>query len=97
MFERFRKNDTPSPLDDQIAAVLESMTNYTVDSGEYPLLLRHLERLYELKTQTRKPPVSRDTMVLIAGNILVTLVIVAYEQKHVLTTKAPSMIIKPKI
>lgn len=97
MFERFRKKETePTPIDEQIAVVLQCMTEATPDSGEYQMLLRHLERLTELKTNNRRPPVSRDTMALIAGNLLGILVIVAYEQKHVMTSKGFSQIIKPK-
>lgn len=96
MLRRFRKDDEPTPIDEQIVAVLNEMTTYGVDSGEYPILLRHLERLHELKTKTRQDPVSRDTMALIAGNLLGILLIVAYEQKHVMTSKGFSQIIRPK-
>lgn len=93
----FRKDEESAPIDEQIEAVLQSMTNFTPDSKEYSELLGYLERLNKLKTRNRRPPVSLDTWAIIAGNLLVTLVVVMYEQKHVLTTKAPSMIIKPKI
>jgi hypothetical protein len=95
MLRRFRKDDEPTPIDEQIDAVLASMTTYTPDSKEYQLLLGYLERLTNLKTKTRRQPVSPDTMALIAGNLLGILVIVAYEQKHVMTSKGFSQIINP--
>lgn len=86
--------DTDAPVDNQITKVLISMDVYGVDAPEYPELLTKLERLSELKVKTRREPVSPDTMVMVFGNFAVALLIVAYEQKHVLTSKAISQISK---
>lgn len=93
---KFVKNDEPTPVDDQIDAVIKEMDVKGVNSEEYPKLMSYLERLNKLKTITRRPPVSRDTVALIAGNLLGILLIVAYEQKHVMTSKGFSQIIRPK-
>lgn len=75
------------PLDDEIKAVLNEMGMIGVDAEDYPKQLGYLERLYELKTKNRRKPVSLDTVAMIAGNILTATALVAYEQKHVLTSK----------
>lgn len=59
--------------------------------------MQYLEGLHRLKAEERRPPVSRDTMLLVAGNLLGILVIVAYEQRHVMTSKGFTQIIRPKI
>jgi hypothetical protein len=85
------------PLDDQIAAVLKSMTTAGPDSEEYPKLLEHLERLHQIKTKSRRDPVSLDTVVSTAGTLLGILAIVAYEQKHVMVSKGFGWIPRPKL
>lgn len=95
MLKQIIGSDKEDPLDDQIAAVLHEMDNVGVSSERYVELLRHLERLNELKTKNRRPPVSRDTIALIAGNLLGILVIVVYEQKHVIVSKGFSQVIQP--
>jgi len=43
-----------------------------------------------------REPISRDTIALIAGNLMGILLIVAYEQKHVITSKGFGQVIRPK-
>lgn len=92
----FFKSEIPTPVDGLIDAVLEKMHREGVFSDEYPKLMTYLERLYEIKAKQRRNPVSPDTMAIVAGNLLGILVIVAYEQKHVMTSKGFSQIIRPK-
>jgi hypothetical protein len=96
MLTRLFTNDNVTPVDSLIDAVLEEMHAKGVYSDDYPDLMRKLEKLYKLKTKDRRPTVSPDTLALIAGNLLGILVIVAYEQKHVMTSKAMTQIIRPK-
>lgn len=95
MFKRFRKEKT-HPLDGQINGILVIMNDTSVLSEEYPTLIRHLERFHEIKNNEKPDPVSRDTLALIAGNLLGILTIVAYEQKHVMTSKGFSQILRPR-
>lgn len=95
MFRRFRKEKT-HPLDAPIAVVLGTMDNSDVLSEEYSTLIRHLERFHDIKEKEQPDPVSRDTIALVAGNLLGILLIVAYEQKHVMTSKGFSQIIRPR-
>ncbi len=95
MLRRFR-NEKPSPVDDHIKIILDEMLLSGPDSEEYPKLLNGLERLYTLKAKERRQPVSSDTIALVAGNLMGILLIVAYEQKHVMTSKGFGHIIKPK-
>ncbi len=92
----FTKNETLTPIDGQIASVLNEMNEMGVDSEDYPKLLTYLERLNELKVKERREPVSRDTVASVVGNLMGILLIVAYEQKHVMTSKAFSHLIRVK-
>lgn len=86
----------PNALDCTIERVLNSMHEYGTDSPEYPTLLSYLERLIKLKTEDRPARVSRDTLATVGGNLMVVLVIVMYENKHVMVSKALGFILKPK-
>jgi len=96
MLRQLLMNDENTQLDVQIDAVLDEMQRKGVLHEDYPKLMSYLERLHEVKTQQRRDPVSRDTLALIGGNLLGILLIVAYEQKHVMTSKGFTQIIRPK-
>lgn len=95
MFEKFRKKET-SIYDEQIAKVKLELDQYTTDAPEYEKALNQLERLTKLKVETTSKPVSHDALVGAAASILGILVIIGYEQKHVMGSKATGFIIKPK-
>lgn len=97
MLRNFFDRKADEQLDKQIDAVLGKMQSEGVDSDKYPTMMSFLERLHDLKQRAKPQTVSRDTILIVAGNLLGILVIVAYEQKHVLTSKGINQVMKPKI
>ncbi len=93
---RFFRREKTTPVDELIESVLDEMRLVGVDSDEYPKLMAYLERLYEVKANERPNPVSRDTVALIVGNLMGIVLIIAYEQKHIMSSKGFSQIIRPK-
>lgn len=89
MFRLFFNDEDNSAIDAQIDAVLDEMMTKGVDSEEYPKLMSYLERLNKLKQARKRQPISLDTIVIAGGNFAIAFLIVAYEQKHVMTTKVP--------
>lgn len=86
-----------SILDEPIEKVLTDMNTYGPDSEEYPKLIDHLERLTRMKAEEgRRQRVSPDTMAIVLGNILGILVIVAYEQKHVMVSKGLGFVLRTR-
>ena len=84
-------------LDDAMINLLDGMDTYGSDSQEYPELLSHLERVSNLrKSEDPKRRVSPDQMAFVIGNILTVLIIVAYEQKHVMTSKGLGFVLRQK-
>lgn len=96
MLRQFFNNEKDSHIDPLIENVIEEMHRKGVLSDDYPALMTHLERLHEIKVKERQDPVSRDTLAMIAGNLMGILLIVAYEQKHVMTSKGLTQIIRPR-
>jgi len=94
MFGIFQKQQ--SKLDEPIDAVLNSMQVYGPESTEYDELIGRLDRLTKMQSEERSSRVSPDTMAIVAGNILGILIIVAYEQKHVMVSKAVGMLLRSK-
>lgn len=90
-----RRKEPDEAVQKLIDTVLEEMTRSPAGSDEYLVLMTQLERLYKLKTQERREQVSLNTLVLVAGNLLGLVVIVAYEQKgHLWSSKAASQTIR---
>lgn len=81
------RRDRTSPVDIEIDAVLLEMKKLGVSHEKYPALIQHLKQLQEMKTKNLRPRVSLDTVLVVAGNLLGILIIVAYEEKHTLTSK----------
>lgn len=81
-------NDSDTPIDEQITIVLGEMSSVGVSSDQYPKYMEYLERLNGIKAKRRRDPVSRDVVAQIFGNLMGILIIVAYEQKNVITSRA---------
>jgi hypothetical protein len=87
-------HERASILDEPIAKILTDMNVYGPDSPEYPKLVMHLERLVRLKAEEARRRVSPDTVLIVSGNLLGILIIVAYEQKHVMVSKGLGFILR---
>ena len=91
----FKKNEE-TPLDGLINDILIRMSQLSPDADEYEDLITQLERLHDLKTKQRPAAVSGDTKAIVIGNLVGILLIVAYEQKHAMTSKSFTQIVRPK-
>jgi len=88
--------EAPSILDEPIARLLTEMNTYGPDSEEYREAVSYLERLVRLKADERRIRITPDTMAIVLGNLLGILIIVAYEQKHVMVSKGLGLILRTK-
>lgn len=96
MFQLPKKKDKNPKLTAVKEKILDDLATYSPTDPEYWDLIEHLERLTNLQTDARPQKASRDALIMVAGNLLGILVIVAYEQKHVFVSKASSFIMKAK-
>jgi hypothetical protein len=92
----FFKNRDDHRIDAIIERVEDAMEREDPTGDKYPKLVTYLERLHDIKAKVSRVRVSPDTWALIGGNLLGILFIVMYEQKHVMTSKAQSMLIRPE-
>lgn len=84
-------------LEQEIESIFEEMEELDLCSEEYELALSRLETLYELQGMAGKTSVSKDTMLIVGGNLLGILLILKYEDMNVLTSKALGFVIKGRV
>lgn len=89
MFEK-TLDETQAALDRTIIELQNDMQTRDADSDEYATMLNRLERLQKLKKPRFFEKISPDTMIIVAGNLVGIVIIVAYEHSHVVTSKALS-------
>jgi len=81
-------------LDEAIENVLAEMAGHDADSDEYAQMTDQLTKLYAIKASTKPDRISKDTIAIVVGNLIGILMIVGYEQGHILTSKAGSFLVK---
>lgn len=96
MLKKFWKKNEPNLLDTKIEAIHAEMDLTAPDSEEYSKLISRLEQLHKIKAEERKDRVSRDTMWIVIGNLLVAGVIVGHEYGHASASKAWNHIVRPR-
>lgn len=94
MFGKKPTDNDRSTLGPVMDRILDEMEAFGPDSPEYPALLSNLERIVNLRASKDNRRIDPNTILIVAGNLLGILCIVAYEQKNVITSKATSFILK---
>lgn len=85
-----------SGIDIAIDQVLHELNNGQIGTEDYSKRLVYLERLVETRQKSQPAKISRDTIVIVTGNVLGIVLIVFAEQNHVVVSKALSFVLKPK-
>jgi hypothetical protein len=73
-------------LEEAIETALKELRGHEAHSEEYAQIVDQLTSLYALKESPSR--VSKDTMVAVAGNLAGILLIINYEQRNVVASKA---------
>lgn len=84
------KSPEKSGLETEIENLLAAMKGHEGHTPEYAACAKQLDVLYNLKDIDKSPRVKPDTLLLVGGNIAVALMIIAFEQKHIITSKVQS-------
>jgi hypothetical protein len=97
MFKKTPPVDTTG-LDDAIEAAFEGLKDHHPSSDEYAAVMTQIGLLYNLRyPKKERNTVSKDALITVAGNLAGIVLILGFEKSHVITTKALSFIMKPKI
>lgn len=95
MFGLKTKNETPTPLDNEIDRLLTLQSETQPDSDEYAKTNDQLIKLYKLREEVNfKKTVSPDVLAQVAGSLAGIVMILAYERAHIVTSKAIGFVSK---
>lgn len=81
-------------FDKEVTRVLEQMNKMSVDSDEYAEAAKSLKTLCEARGVKTTRSISADTLIAAGANLLGIVLILNYEQVHVITTKAISLVLR---
>jgi len=79
--------------DEPIEKILEELRQDDPYTPEYEKSAAQLERLIKLRNESRSR-IDPNMLVLVGGNFVITIAVIAYEQKHVWTSKFQNFLIR---
>lgn len=92
----FKRQQPDGHLDREIKRTLFKMNAHEPDSNEYAQLLERLQKLKKLQADTKPASVSPDTILTTAAYLFGMLMIVHHEHVGAVTTKAMSLLPRPR-
>jgi len=95
---KFTRKNKRSSIDKEIENVLEVMGLLNADSVEYTKMANNLDTLMKARSYSKdQTTVSMDTVWTVGGSIIGILILIGYEQAHVITSKALGFVIKGRV
>jgi hypothetical protein len=83
-------------LEDIIDNLTAEMAGHEADSEGYAACVKQLGALYKIRSENQGDRVSRDTILTVSANLIGIILILHYEQMHVMTSKALSFVMKAR-
>lgn len=94
MFIRKKNEDKLEVLIEELST---EMSGKDGASEEYTKMVDNMVKLNEASVDKRKLGVSKDTLLIVGGNLLGILIIMAYEKKDIISTQAMKFISKGRV
>ena len=89
-----RKDPENAALNEVIRELCLRMEDEDVETKDYLRMMDQMIKLSQLKDSSSPKPISRDTLILVAGNLAGIVLILTYENTRVITSKAVGFILK---
>jgi len=83
-------------LEEALDRAYAKLENLDIDSKEYRDCLDHIAKLHKMKEDEKPDSVSKDTVALIAANLLGIFMIIHHERVDIITSKALPFVVKPR-
>ena len=87
----------PSPLELVLVKAVAELGVHPIDSQEFAKTMNIVSRLQGLIREEKSDAISKDTMLVVGANLLGIFMIIRHENVNVITTKALSLITKPRV
>ena len=84
-------------MDDEVARMLKELSELPAGSKEYKAVAENLETICKARNYKPSSLVNWDTIVMATTNILGIILVLNYEQLHVVTSKAMSFVGKGRV
>lgn len=84
-------------LEDAFDRTIRYLRVLEVNSPEYAKTLGHAVTLHKMLVEEKTPSVSKDTMAVVGANLLGIVLIIKHEFVNVVTSRAMSLLLKPRI
>ena len=96
--KKFGKQDKRTSIDKEIDRVVEVMSITKSDSEEYKEMAINLELLMKGRSYSKDTTkISKDVLVTGLFSVLSILIIIGYEQGHVMASKAIGFVVKGRV
>ncbi len=92
-----KKKIVQTPLDQEIDVAIKQLQGTPLTDETYEIMAKNLILLYKAKAETERGHISKETLLTVGGNLAGILLILNYEKFNVISSKALSFILKPKI
>ena len=86
-----------SDLDKEIRRVISDMSDTDSNTDEYKAMATNFRILMETREGQQPRRVSPDTVLIVAANLIGILAVLEFEDNHVITRKALSFVLKPRL
>jgi len=87
----------PDPLFDNMIKLSSELDDLDKEAGEHKSAFDRAVQLYELREKTnRENSISKDTLLIVAANLLGILLIIRHEHVNVITSRAMNALISPR-
>lgn len=87
----------PDPLFEQVTELGMEAVNLDKEAGEHVAAFERMLRLYELREKMRRESsISKDTLLIVAANLLGIVLVIRHEHVNVITSRAMQMVINPR-
>lgn len=93
MFTRKRE---PTLLENAMEKALRELDGYSIGSGDYTKTLDQVIKLHKMIEDEKSSAVSKDTLAIVAANLLGIVMIIQHEHLHPITSRAMNLVIKPR-
>lgn len=84
-------------IESELETTVRALKTHTVISEEYAKTLNVVERLHEMLEEEKPSSVSKDALFAVGANLLGILMIIKHENVNVITSKALSFVIRPRV
>ena len=84
-------------LESEIARAIRDLRNHGFDTPEYAKTLDHVVTLHKMLVEDKPQNVNKDTMAVVGANLLGIVLVIKHEFVNVVTSRAMSLLLKPRI